>query len=410
MKFEFYLMKSSQRNEARMSAFCPFVFRVTLVFSLGLGLAGCTPVTAQTPTTAPTPVTVSTPVERHVTDYNDLTGRTAAPESVEVRARVGGFLDKINFKEGMLVKKGDVLFEIDPRPYQAQVDFATAQLAANEALLTKARSNNVRNKAIAAKSPSALTQQDLVEYQAAEDQAIAVVAQSKATLSTNQLSLSFTKVISPIDGRISRFNVTPGNLVMQEQTLLTTIVSVDPMYAYFDVDERTVLHIRKMIREGKTKSARDVEWPVSLELANETGHPHKGTINFVDNQVNPKTGTLSVRAVFPNKEEILSPGLFVRVRVPVGQAHQALLITDRAIDSDQGQKIVYVVNEKDEVVVRPISAGALHGGLRVIEEGLQAGERVIVNGLQRVRPGLVVEPKLVEMPVPTVIRGAVGAR
>ncbi|MDB5387142.1 MAG: family efflux transporter, subunit, partial [Planctomycetaceae bacterium] len=243
-----------------------------------------------------------------------------------------------------------------------------------------------------------------------EDQAVAVVDTSKATLETNQLSLSFTKVVSPINGRVSRFYVTEGNLVTQEQTLLTKIVSVDPMYAYFDVDERMVLHIRKLIREGKTKSARDVDWPVMMELSNETGHPHKGTINFVDNQVNAKTGTLSVRAVFPNKQEVLSPGLFARVRVPIGPPHPALLITDRAIDSDQGQKIVYVVNEKDEVVSRPITVGAVHEGLRAVEEGLKAGERVIVNGLQRVRPGLVVEPKLVEMPVPSVVRGVAGSR
>lgn len=381
---------------------------VPVVIAMGITvlLPGCTSATAEPPAIPPTLVTVSHPVERNVTDYNDQTGRTAAPETVEIRARVTGFLDQIHFKEGMLVKKGDVLFEIDPRPYQAQLDFATAQLAANEALLTKARSNNARYKALASKSATVVTQQELVEHQAEEDQAASIVEQSKATLATSKLNLGFTKIVAPIDGRAGRFLVTQGNLVQQEQTLLTTIVSVDPMYAYFDVDERTLLGIRKLIREGKAKSAREVEWPVMLELAIESGYPHHGTINFVDNRVNPQTGTLSVRAVFPNKGEILSPGLFARIRVPIGAAHQALLITDRAIDSDQGQKIVYVVNEKNEVISRPITVGAVHDGLRVVEQGLKLEDRIIVNGLQRVRPGLVVESKLVEMPVPGVVRSS----
>ena len=193
-----------------------------------------------------------------------------------------------------------------------------------------------------------------------------------------------------------------GNLVQAGDqtggTLLTTIVSVDPMYAYFDVDEHTVLRVRQLIREGKAESARDGELPVWLGLANEEGFPHQGTINFVDNQVNPKTGTLRVRGVFPNKDEALSPGYFARVRVPIGRPHKALLVTDRALDTDQGQKVVYVVDEDNEVVSRPVRLGALHDGLREITDGLKPGERVIVNGLQQVRPGITVEPKLVDMP------------
>jgi RND family efflux transporter MFP subunit len=171
------------------------------------------------------------------------------------------------------------------------------------------------------------------------------------------------------------------------------------MYAYFDVDERTVLRVRKLLRTGKVRVARDGEVPVSLGLATDEGFPYQGTINFVDNQVNPQTGTLRVRGVFPNQDESLSPGLFARVRVPVGEPRPALLVTDRAIDTDQGQKILYVVNDQSEVVSRPIRVGALHDGLRVIEDGLKPGERVIVNGLQQVRPGVTVEPKLVDMPV-----------
>jgi RND family efflux transporter MFP subunit len=175
-------------------------------------------------------------------------------------------------------------------------------------------------------------------------------------------------------------------------------VSVDPMYAYFDVDERTVQRISQLVRESRATSAPEMKWPVSLGLATEEGFPHQGTINFVDNQVNAKTGTLRVRGVFPNKDEALSPGFFARVRVPIGPPHRALLVSDRALDNDQGQKILYVVNDKNEVVSRPIRVGALHDGLRAIEDGLKPGESVIVNGLQLVRPGITVEPKLVDMP------------
>ena len=214
--------------------------------------------------------------------------------------------------------------------------------------------------------------------------------------------MGYTRVTAPVGGRVSRYVVTVGNLIQSGDqnggTLLTTIVSVDPMYVYFDMDERTVLRVRQLIREGKARSDREAEWPVWLGLANDEGFPHRGTINFEDNQVNPRTGTLRVRGVFPNKEEALSPGFFARVRVAIGQAHHALLVTDRAVDTDQGQKVLYVVNEKNEVVSRPVRLGMLHDGLREITDGLKPGERVIVNGLQQVRPGVTVEPKLVDMP------------
>jgi len=193
-----------------------------------------------------------------------------------------------------------------------------------------------------------------------------------------------------------------GNLVQAGDltggTLLTTIVSVDPMYAYFDVDERTVQRVKQLIREGKAKTPDDPDIPVWLGLANEAGHPHRGSIHFIDNQVNPRTGTLRVRGVFPNKDEALSPGYFARVRVPIGVSHQALLVTERALDTDQGQKVVYVVDNDNRVASRPVRLGALHDGWREITDGLKPGERVIVNGLQQARPGMTVEPKLVDMP------------
>jgi RND family efflux transporter MFP subunit len=196
--------------------------------------------------------------------------------------------------------------------------------------------------------------------------------------------------------------VSKGNLIQAGQsgggTLLTTIVSVDPMYAYFDVDERTVLRVKQLIREGKANLPDEVEIPVWLGLANEDGYPHQGSVQFIDNQVNPRTGTLRVRGVFSNKDEFLSPGYFARVRVPIGSPHEALLVTERALDTDQGQKIVYVLDEDKKVVVRPVRLGALHEGLREITEGLRPGERVIVNGLQQVRAGMTAEPQIVSMP------------
>jgi RND family efflux transporter MFP subunit len=359
---------------------------------------GCGRLSKQPPAIAPAIVTVSVPIEQEVTDYADFSGRTAAVESVEVRARVGGYLEKVNFKEGELVHRGDVLFEIDPRPYQAQVDIATGQVAAADAMVQRTQADDARAKALRASTPGAISQQDLDQYRAAADQAQANADTARATLKKNQLDLDYTKVVSPIDGRVSRYYVTVGNLVVQDQTLLTTIVSVDPIYAYFDVDESTVLRVRDLIHQGKMVSAREASVPAWLSLTSGEGFVHEGTINFIDNQVDPKTGTLRLRGVFPNKDETLSPGFFVRVRVRIGVPHDALLVNERAVQADQGQKIVYVVNDKNDVVYRTIHVGARHGSMIEVTDGLKLDEKIIVNGLQRVRPGATVDPKLVDMP------------
>jgi RND family efflux transporter MFP subunit len=365
---------------------------------------GCTTKPAAAPPAAPTVVVVSYPLERNVTDYADFTGRTEAVKSVEIRARVDGYLVSMPFKEGADVKAGDLLFEIDPRPYQATYDQAVAQLALAEARTKQANADFARANSLS-RTPGAISQQDIDRYAALQGEAVAQEQAARASAESARLNLQFTKVMSPIDGTVSRYYVTEGNLVqsgaMGGGTLLTRVVSNNPMYVTFNVDEQTLLHARQLIREGKAKSARDVEIPVWLGLSNEDGFPHQGIINFVDNQVDPRTGTLMVRGVFPNEERVLSPGLMARVRVPIGEPHPALLVTDRAVESDQGQKILYVVNEKNEVMSRPVKLGDLHDGLRVVASGLKAGERVVVNGLQRVRPGVVVEPKLADMPVPT---------
>src|SRR5262249_39450382 len=370
-----------------------------LFLGLGIGVAGCAGAPSGPPVAPTTPGTVSPPVGQYGTDYADFTGRTAAVDSVEVRARVWGYLQKVNFKEGDLVQKGDVLFELDPRPYQTLLDQAKAKVAQDEAQLAYDEAEYQRRVPLV--GTGAVSRSELDRTAAARRVAIANLSADKAVVASRQLDLDYTQVTAPVSGRVSRYVVTVGNLLQTGElggTVLTTIMSVDPMYVYFDVDEYTALRVQQLVREGKSDSPRDDGYPVSVGLANEDGYPHQGAINFQDNQVNPKTGTIRLRGVFPNKEEVLLPGLFRRLRMPIGRPHRALLVSDRALDTDQGQKVLYVVNEKNEVVSRPVQLGALHDGLREITEGLKPGEQVIVNGLQQVRPGVTVQPKLVDMP------------
>jgi RND family efflux transporter MFP subunit len=370
---------------------------------LALAPAGCSRPVAAPPAAGPIAVSVSLPVQKDVTDYVEFTGRAAAVESVEVRARVNGYLDKVNFKEGALVKKGDVLYEIDPRTYEAALAYAKAQVEKLNAQHDLDLAELRRSESLLRRN--ALSREEYDRAVAQSSGSLAGLAAAQAQVAQAQLDLDFTKVTAPVDGRVSRTLVTVGNLVQSGVasggTLLTTLVSVDPIYVYFDVDEGTVLRVRKLIREGKSLSARDGEMSVTMSLANENDFSYQGRINFVDNQINPMTGTLRLRAVFTNAEERLSPGLFVRVRVPIGLPHPGLLVSERAIDTDQGQRIVYVVNKENKVAIRPIVIGALFSGLREIQSGLNPDDRVVVLGIQQIRPDSVVEPKLVEMPVST---------
>lgn len=413
----------------------------TFVVFLAAGAAGlgCSS-RDEAPAAKPPPVTVSVPVVREVTDYQDFPGRTEAIDAVQVRARVTGYLDRIYFQDGAEVNKGDVLYEIDPRPYKAQVDQDRADLGNKEATVTQ-KAAVFRRTAVLVRDRAA-SQEDYDVQKGDYEVARAAVGQAEAKLRASQLNLDWTKVTAPISGRLSRTFVTQGNLVVADSTLLTTIVSLDPIYAYFDVDEQTMLRIQQLIRAGKVQSARNKSLdptltavstagllspaagptpllaatalypgkqylfvPLFLRTASEDDFRHEGYIDFVNNRVEASTGTLQVRGRFSNPrppvgDRVLSPGMFVKIRVPIGAPHRALLVSERAIGTDQGLKYLYVVNGKNEVLRREVTVGQEHGGLRVVEDGLRAGEHVLVSGLQRVQPGAPVTPRLVDMPVP----------
>jgi len=367
-------------------------------------LSGCAHPPPAATDTSPPAVSVSQPIQREVTDFVDFVGRTETPSSLEVRARVTGYLVKIPFTEGATVKSGDVLFEIDDRPYQHDLDQATAGLEEAKAALVKAQAFLDIGLQTQKLSPGAVSQQEIVQRQGARDEAAASVKSAQANLEKCQLNFAWCKITSTIDGRVSRYYLTLGNLVTQDTTLLTTVVSEDPLYAYFDVDERTMLRVVRHLLPGQVDLLQTKQVPVLMGLADEEGFPHTGYIDFADNVVNAATGTVTARGVFanpplsPSGRRLMKPGMFVRIRLPLGKPHQALLVSERALGTDQGQKYLYVVDAQNVVQYRRVEAGPLQSdGLRVIEQGLQAGEWVLVSGLQLVRPGLQVKPERTEM-------------
>jgi multidrug efflux system membrane fusion protein len=346
--------------------------RLLILVAAGTGLTGCTASAPSLPAAPPPSVTVSLPLRREVTDYAEYTGRTAAVNAVEVRARVSGYLQKVHFKEGTDVNEGDVLYEIDPRPYQAALNQAQAQIALQEANLKFQDATYQRNRRLV--SSGAVTQEELQQSEAQRDTAQAQLNAAKAAVETARLNLDWTKITSPITGVIGRTFLTEGNLVVADQTLLTTVVSQDPMFVYFDVDEPTVLRVQELIRLGKFRSAREegVRVPVWLGLATEEDYPHEGKVDFINNQVVATTGTLPIRGSFPNPKpptgpRLLTPGLFVRVRVAVSAPYQALLVTQGVVGTDQNLKFVYVVGGNDRVERRDVRLGHPQGNdLQVI--------------------------------------------
>ncbi len=365
-----------------MRAFTPWLVWVPAAFLA----AGCEKEHAQTAAPKPPVVIVNYPTVREVIDYEEVTGRTDARLTVDIRPHVTGYLIGAPFKDGAIVKKGTLLFEINPEQFKADLEKAEANLEQSKAKVTRLEADYHRatksfeRRAISAEEYDKV-RGDLLEARAS-------VSSYQASVKMAKINVEYTLIKAPFNGRVGRRLMDPGNLAKSDETLLTTIVSLDPMYAYFDVDERTWLRLLRLVREEKVKSLDDEAVEVKLALADEDNFPHTGKINFADNKLDAGTGTLRMRGIFANPGgNVLTPGMFVRLRINIGKPYEAVLIAERALGTDQGQKYLYVVNDKNEVEYRKVKTGAVHSGLRVIESGLASGERVIVNGLQRVRPG-----------------------
>jgi RND family efflux transporter MFP subunit len=382
----------------RSSAFMPALAVSGALLAALVALSGCRS-EATTATQAPAPqVSVAAALERDVTEWDEFTGRLEAVESVEVRPRVTGYIESVNFTEGSHVRKGDLLFVIDPRPYRADLAKAEAELARAIARSELAASDAARSEKLV--DIKAVSREEYDSRINASREAQADVAAARAAVDSAKLNLEFTRITAPIDGRIGKAIVTAGNLVTggsNAATLLTTVVSLDPMYVTFEGDEQIYLKYNELSRRGERASSRDAANPVLMGLANEDGYPHHGAMVFVDNQVDPRTGTIRARAAFENKDGYLTPGLFARVKLLGHNSYHAVLVDDRAIGTDQSQKFVYVVDAEHKVAYRPVKVGRLSDGLRIVQQGLQAGETVVVNGMQRVRPGVVVAPERVAM-------------
>ncbi|HTJ79851.1 MAG TPA: efflux RND transporter periplasmic adaptor subunit [Rariglobus sp.] len=341
-------------------------------------------------------VTVASVEERNVTDQRELLGHVDAIESVELRPRVSGHIDEVRFQSGQLVKKGDVLFVIDPRPYRAEFDLATAQVERAKVQVGNAEREARRSDKLLAERAISAEEADTRTSRLAEARASLLEAQ--AGLESARINLDYTEVRAPIDGRVSRAYVTTGNLVSGSPsgaTLLTSIVSVGDAYVYADVDEATVLTFNRLSHEGRLVTENG-HIPVQMQLGDESGFPHHGYVESADNHIDPATGSLVLRLIFPNPDGKLVPGLFARVHLPVSAPQPALLISDRAIGTDQSQKFVLTVGADNTVAYRPVTLGSIIDGKRVIRDGLHPGDRVIVNGLQRVRPGMTVVAELAQ--------------
>jgi multidrug efflux system membrane fusion protein len=364
-----------------------------LAILLALSLSGCDKPATQAAAPPAPPVTVAQPTKRTVTDWDEFTGRFEAMEEVQVRARVGGFVNSIEFRDGDFVRPGDLLYVIDSRPFEAAALTADGQLADARAKAELARRELER--ALTLITTSAVSESIVDQRRQTLQAAHAAEMQAEGALKAAKLNVEFTHVMAPIAGRISRHLVSVGNLVQGADggaTLLTAIVSLDPIYIYFDMDEATYLKYNKLWFEGKRPSSRDTPNPVQVTLANETKPSHDGKMDFLDNRMDVSTATLRSRAIIPNKDLSILPGQFARVRLIGSAPYEALLLPDAAIATDQSRKIVFVVNNENVVEVRPVTLGPLDEGLRVIREGLKADDKVIIDGIQRARVNAKVTP------------------
>lgn len=357
--------------------------------------AGCGGEAEDSEYQAPPPqVTVAHPIEKEVVEWDEYTGRLEAIDFVEVRARVSGYLQSIHFEDGEVVENGQLLFVVDPRPFEAEAEQAEADLRRAETNFELAKSNFERAERLIA--DNAIPREEFeIRRNTMRETEVAIEA-SRARLDAARLDVEFSEVRSPITGRISSNFVSEGNYVSggsAEGTLLTTIVSVDPIYCTFEVSERDYLKYVRLDRSGKRQSSRDVDNPVYLQLADEEGWPHEGRMQFVDNRLDPETATMRARGVFPNPDNLLAPGLFARLRLVASDEYRAILIPDRAVGTDQTRKFVSVVGDDNVVERRFVELGPMVEGLRVVYEGLGTEERIVVAGLMRAQPGGEVKPK-----------------
>ncbi|MCY1394542.1 Efflux pump periplasmic linker BepF [compost metagenome] len=376
-----------------MEAFHKNLWRYPLTLAAAVVLVACGKAPEANLNRAAPKVTVAAVIEQPLNEWDEFTGRLEAPESVEIRPRVSGYIDRVAFDEGSLVKKGDLLFQIDPRPFEAEVKRLEAQLQQARANQTRAANEARRGERL--RQSNAISAELADARTSAATEAQAAVAATQAELDNARLNLSFTRITAPIDGRVSRAEITEGNLVNAGQSLLTSVVSTDKVYAYFDADERAFLKYVELAR--KTGSDTRAASPVYMGLSNETGNPHLGQLDFLDNQVNPRTGTIRGRAVFDNKDGRFTPGLYARIKLVGSETYPAALIKDEAIGTDLGKKFVLVLGEDNKVAYRAIELGPKLEGLRIVRHGLAKGEKIVINGLQRAMPGAPVEPEAVPM-------------
>ena len=364
-----------------------------LAVLLAVTLSGCGDKPPQQAASGPPPVTVAQPTKRTVTDWDEFTGRFEAVEEVQVRARVGGFVTSVEFRDGAFVNTGDLLYVIDARPFEAVAEQADGQLADARAKAELAKRE--LDRALTLNQTQAVSDSIVDQRRQTLQAAHAAQMQAAGALKAAQLNIEFSHVVAPIGGRVSRHLVSVGNLVQGSDgasTLLTSIVSLDPIYVYFDMDEATYLKYNRLFFEGKRPSSRENPNPIQVTLTGETKPSHDGKVDFLDNRLDVSTGTLRGRAVVPNKNFSILPGQFGRVRLIGSAPYEALLLPDAAIATDQSRKIVFVVRDDDTVEAKPVILGPLDDGLRVVREGLKPEVRVIVEGLQRARVGAKVSP------------------
>ena len=382
------------RNPRPFAAFVrPLAAALATAGLLAATLSGCSDANSKAAAAAPAapPVSAALVLEKPVLETQEFSGRLEAVERVDIRARVSGFITAVNFKPGSEVKKGDVLFVIDPRPYQAEATRAAAAAASARAKLELARRELARAESLLA--DKAIAKREFDEAQAAVNELEANANAAQAQVESARLNLADTRVVAPIDGRVSKAEITLGNLV-DPSAVLTSVVSLNRIYASFEGDEDTYLRVGARAQQGAAV-------PVRVGLANEQGFPHEGKLEFVDNQLDTRTGSVRMRAVFENGERTLVPGLFARIQLGAADSRKAVLISDRAVGTDQSRKFVYVVGADNKAEYRQVALGPVIDGLRVVRSGLKGGEKIVVNGLQRVRPGAPIAPNMVAMDAAT---------